>query len=245
VEGGIEEIIIVATPEGKPIYEDYFNNGVNKVRKLLRSQGKLDRYEPIQAVLDLPKITVIEQDPSFPYGNGSPFASAHDFVYKEDAFLAIYSDDVILGGEGAVKALIGAYQKNPDADAIIAAQEVEGKEIEKYASVKFHAGSQELETLIEKPKQEEAPSQLASYGRYLLTPKIFKFLLPENIGKDHELWTADAIDMLIKAGGKVMAAQAKGTWYTTGDPANYFTTLLRYSLDNESYAQPALAALSK
>ena len=76
VEAGIQEIIIVATPEGKPIYEDYFNNSVNRIRKQLASQGKEDRYEPVQHVLDFPKITVIEQDQSYPYGNGSPIASA-------------------------------------------------------------------------------------------------------------------------------------------------------------------------
>ncbi len=79
-EAGIQEIIIVATPEGKAIYEDYFNNSVNRIRKLLRSQEKLDRYDSVQAVLDLPKITVIEQDPSYPYGNGSPVASARKFI---------------------------------------------------------------------------------------------------------------------------------------------------------------------
>src|SRR5690606_4354815 len=84
-EAGIEEIIIVATPEGKPIYEDYFNNSVNRIRKQLASQGKEDRYEPVQHVLDFPKIVVITQDPSLPYGNGSPVASAQKFVEEEEA----------------------------------------------------------------------------------------------------------------------------------------------------------------
>ena len=83
VEAGIEEIIIVATPEGKPIYEDYFNNSVNRIRKQLAVQGKEDRYAPVQHVLDYPKIIVIEQDPSFPYGNGSPIASAQKFLESE------------------------------------------------------------------------------------------------------------------------------------------------------------------
>ena len=95
VAAGIEEIIIVATAEGKPIYEDYFNNSVNRIRKQLASQGKEDRYEPVQKVLDFPKITVITQDPALPYGNGSPIASAANFLTKEEAFLVLYSDDVI------------------------------------------------------------------------------------------------------------------------------------------------------
>ena len=89
MEAGIEEIILVATPEGKPIYEDYFNNSVNRIRKQLSSQGKEERYEPVQHVLDYPKIIVIEQDPSLPYGNGSPVASAQKFLEGEEAFLVM------------------------------------------------------------------------------------------------------------------------------------------------------------
>ena len=75
VAGGIKEIIIVATHEGKPIYEDYFNNPCEKIYKQLASQNKLDRFESVREVLDLADITVIEQDPELPYGNGSPIAN--------------------------------------------------------------------------------------------------------------------------------------------------------------------------
>ena len=104
-EAGIEEIIIVSTPEGKPIYEDYFNNSVNRIRKQLQAQGKEDRYEPVQHVLDFPKIVVITQDPSLPYGNGSPVASAKDYVDGEEAFLVLYSDDVVFGKPGDAKTM--------------------------------------------------------------------------------------------------------------------------------------------
>ena len=97
IEAGITEIIIVATPEGKPIYEDYFNNAVNHIRKQLIAQGKIDRYSPIQEILDYPKITVIEQDQSYPYGNGSPIASARKFIRDDEAFIVAYSDDVVFG----------------------------------------------------------------------------------------------------------------------------------------------------
>ena len=245
VQAGIEEIIIVATPEGKPIYEDYFNNSVNRIRKQLASQGKDDRYAPVQEILDFPKIVVIEQDPSLPYGNGSPIASARNFLMKEEAFLALYSDDVVFGEEGAAKALIDAYEADPSAEAVVAVQEVPGAEIEKYASVKFKKGSKvEMETMIEKPKEAEAPSQLASYGRYLLKPSIFQYLTPENTGKDAELWTADAIDRVARSGKKVLVAEAKGRWWTTGDPANYFMAHLKYVLDNESYAKEVCEAVN-
>ncbi len=223
VSAGIKDIIIVATPDGKKVYEDYFNNPVEKIHKLLESQGKAERFDPVKAVLEMADITVIEQDPALPYGNGSPFASAKPYLNENEAFLALYSDDVVFGGKGAVRALLDAFEEKPEADAIISVQKVEGAEIEKYASVKFKDGSEELEQLIEKPKVAEAPSQLASYGRYLLTPKVLEYLIPKNTGKDNELWTADAIDRTAKNGGKVYVTEAKnGIWYTTGDPANYF-----------------------
>ncbi len=240
VQAGIEEIIIVATPEGKPIYEDYFNNSVNRIRKQLASQGKSDRYEPVQHVLDFPKIVVIEQDPSLPYGNGSPFVSAKSFLMKEEAFLAMYSDDVVFGQIGDAKTLVDEYAQNREAEAIIMGQEVKGKEIEKYASVKFKPGTKELDLLVEKPKQADAPSQLASYGRYLLKPSIFRYLTPENIGKDAELWTADGIARLAKT-DKVLVAKSKGEWVTTGDPANYFLAHLKYVMAGEPYADEVKA----
>jgi len=228
---GIEEIILVATPEGKPIYENYFFNKSEKVKELLDKQGKSERFLPVEQVLTgLPKIRVIVQDPSLPYGNGAPIASARDYIGDNEAFVALYSDDIVLGGEGAVKALIEAYDEHPDAAAVIGVQEVEGREIEKYGSVKFKDGSQEVERVIEKPKMEEAPSQLASYGRYLLTPAVFEYLNPDETGKDGELWTADAVDKLASHGKKVFTAEAKnGIWYTTGDPAAYLAAQIKYA----------------
>ena len=88
ISAGIEEIIIVATPAGRPIYDDYFHKEVPQIKALLEKQGKADRYEPVREVLeDFPKITVIEQDPNLPYGNGSPIASAREFINDDEAFV--------------------------------------------------------------------------------------------------------------------------------------------------------------
>ena len=235
VEAGIKEIIIVATPEGTPMYEDYFNNSVNRIRKQLASQGKEDRYAPVQHVLDFPKITVITQDPSYPYGNGSPIASARPFIRDDEAFLAIYSDDVVFG-DSAVKDLINAFETHPDAAAIIAGQLVPHEEIKKYASIDFDETTEQLNGLVEKPAPENAASDLASYGRYLLTPEIFQYLDPKLTGLDGELWTADAIARLIPT-GRVYVKKTSGTWMTTGDPKNYFLAHLNYVLNNEEYGE--------
>lgn len=234
-QAGIEEIIIVATPEGKPIYEDYFNNSVNRIRKQLTSQGKADRYEPVQAILDFPKIIVITQDESLPYGNGSPVASAQKFVEGEEAFLVLYSDDMIFGNPGDAKILVDSYKKNPDAEAIIMSQEVEPEVVDKYGIISFVKDTKnELDTIIEKPDIGTEPSRLASYGRYLLKPSIFEFLNPGNIGKDGELWTVDAITQVSRT-KKVLVEKSQGEWMTTGDPENYFRSHLKFVMEREKY----------
>ena len=237
VEAGIEEIIIVSTPEGKPIYEDYFNNNVNRIRKQLAAQGKEDRYEPVQEVLDYPKITVITQDPSLPYGNGSPVVSATAFVESEKAFLVIYSDDVVFGKPGDAKLMVDAYEADPSVDGIIMSQEVDPEVVNKYGIISFRTGSDELlDNIIEKPEIGEAPSNLASYGRYLLTPKVFEHLVAGNSGKDGELWTVDAITKIAKM-GKVLVEKTKGQWLTTGDPENYFKAHLKFVIEQEKYGK--------
>lgn len=239
---GIEDIIIVTTPEGRPIYEDYFGNAVNHVYKQLRQQHKLERYKEVEKVLRLPKIRIIEQDQALPYGNGSPIVSARQFIADDEAFVVCYSDDIVLGASD-VKALIESFAVHPDADAIIMTQEVAEKEVSKYGIVSLK-DDRLLDNIIEKPEVEAAPSTLASYGRYLLTPKIFDYLLPNKTGKDGELWTVDGITEIARV-GKVYVETTAGQWRTTGDPRNYFLAQLEYVLDNEPYADEVRAFISQ
>lgn len=234
VAAGIEEIIIVATPEGRPIYEDYFLSSATRVRKLLKAQGKAERYVSIEEVLNLPKITVIEQDQSFPYGNGSPVASAQDYIQDDEAFVVVYSDDVVFGSSD-VKTLIDSYEKHPDAKAIIIAQEMPREVLNKYGIVRLmDDGRMVLRNIVEKPKIEDAPSNLTSYGRYLLTPEVFQYLNPKNTGLDGELWTVDAITKMA-VDGEVYVEKTRGEWVTTGDPKNYAIASLKFALaDKES-----------
>lgn len=242
-EAGIEEIIIVATPEGKPIYEDYFNNSVNRIRKQLQTQGKEDRYEAVQQVLDFPKIVVITQDPSLPYGNGSPVASARAFVEGEEAFLVLYSDDVVFGKPGDAKTMVEVYEKDPSVEGIIMAQEVDPGVVDKYGIISFSAGTTDrLDNIVEKPDKDKAPSHLASYGRYLLKPSIFEFLTPTNLGKDAELWTVDAITQIAR-NKPVLVEKTQAMWMTTGDPENYFMAHLKFVMENEKYGPKVKEAL--
>ena len=237
VDAGIDEIIIVATPntKSKEIYDDYFHNPSENVKALLDKQGKSERFEPVQKVLNFPKITVIEQDPTLPYGNGSPIVSAKDFVKDDEAFVVLYSDDLILG-QGDVKTLIEEHRAHPEAKAVIAAQEMPEEVWNKYGMIALKENGT-LSHIVEKPKTPDlSPSNLTSYGRYLLTPEVFNYLVPTNTGLDGELWTVDAITKLAEH-GDVIVARSRGKWITTGDPKNYFMALLEYVLAETDYAE--------
>ena len=99
-----------------------------------------------------------------------------------------------------------------------------------------------LHNIVEKPKIEEAPSNLTSYGRYLLTPDVFQYLDPKNIGLDNELWTVDAITRMVKD-GNVYVEKTQGQWMTTGDPKNYFLTGLYYAKHYEDFGKDLESAI--
>ena len=242
VAADIKEIIIVATPEGKPIYEDYFNNAVNHIRKQLRAQGKDERYDVVREVLDFPKIRIIVQDPALPYGNGSPIVSARDYIADDEAFIAIYSDDMVFGASDTLD-LCKAFEKYSDAKAIIMGQEVTSDVVDKYGIISLKNGKY-LDNIVEKPAIGQAPSNLASYGRYLLTPEVFDYLKPNMTSLDDELWTVDAITKMA-AQGNVYVVKTKGQWMTTGDPKNYFLAHLKYILDYEDYGDAVRSEMTK
>lgn len=230
---GITDIIIVTTPHsmGKAIYEDYFHGKSENVKALLDKQGKSERFEPVQEVLNFPNITVIEQDANLPYGNGSPFVSAKPYLADDEAFVGLYSDDIVLGSSD-VKTLIEAYDKNPDAKAIIVAQEMPDEVLHRYGIIALKDQEKRtLDHIVEKPK-ENAPSNLTSYGRYLLTPEVFDHF--DKTGLDGELWTVDAITELAKL-GNVYVVNSGGKWLTTGDPKNYILAQLTEAMEHEDW----------
>ena len=162
------------------------------------------------------------------------------FTLFRVAFIAIYSDDVVFGASDTL-ALCQAFDKNPDAKAIIMAQEVDRSVVDKYGIISLKDGDK-LDNIVEKPSVENTPSTLASYGRYLVTTEIFDYLKPGNEGLDNELWTVDAITKMAEI-GDVCVVKTKGQWVTTGDPKNYFLAHLKYVLDYEDYADAVRKAI--
>lgn len=232
IEAGIKEIILVATKKGKPIYEDYFHDPAENIRRLMIEQGKAERFEPVAEILDFPKITVIEQDPQLPYGNGSPVASARPYIDDDEAFVVLFSDDVVYGSSD-VQTMMDGYREHPEAEAIIVAQEMPREVLNRYGIIRLKdEQAMLLSNIVEKPRIEDAPSNLTSYGRYLLTPKVFDYLDPKNIGLDDELWVVDAITKMAES-GDVYVEKTKGQWVTTGDPQNYYAALEQFMKFNK------------
>ena len=131
--------------------------------------------------------------------------------------------------------MVDLYEQHRDVEGIIMSQEVSENVVDKYGIISLKEGTtNELDNIIEKPEVGQAPSRLASYGRYLLKPSIFDFLNPANLGKDSELWTVDAITHVAKS-KRVLVGHTKGEWMTTGDPENYFKAHLKFVMDYKKY----------
>lgn len=246
-EAGIEEIIIVVR-EWHSLFEDYFFKPADNIKELLIMQNKVDRFLEVEKVLKMNNIKFVMQDPKLPYGNGSPVLSAKRFLNEGEPFALLFGDDMVLtyGKKGAVAQLIEFYEANP-CDAVMAVQKVPKKEFDRYAMVKPKAqdhvnGFGVIESLIEKPEPDKAPSDLAGYGRMILSYKIFDYLTANATGKDDELWLQDANDKLSR-NGTYMYKVVDGKWMTTGDPARYLQVQLEYYLAHPRYGTHALEIL--
>lgn len=226
---GIDEVVIVAAPGEVTKFEDFFYGRATNIKSLMVRQGKLDRWDKVKQVFSLPRITVLPQDDRLPYGNGRPILTAKDLLKDEDAFVVMWGDDLVLSEVSAVKQIVDDFVADP-CDGILAVQKVPWEEVDRYGMVKLKEDIHNLvETVIEKPKRDQAPSNLASYGRYVLTPKIFEYLKPNSIGLDDELWLQDANDKLAKH-GRVRVKVVDGEWLTTGDPLRYMKAHLKFML---------------
>jgi UTP--glucose-1-phosphate uridylyltransferase len=242
-DAGIEEVIIIAAPAEVTKFEDYFYGSATNIRTLMIRQGKLDRWEKVEKVFKLPKITIVPQDDRLPYGNGRPVLTAKDLVEGDEAFVVLFGDDLVLSKESSVKQIIEKFNSGEN-DGVIGAQKVTKAELSKYGIVKIAEGSEDqVEYLVEKPAPEEAPSNLAAYGRYVLTPKVFDYLKADATGKDGELWIADAIDEVAKS-GVVRVKAIDGEWMTTGDPFNYMKAHIKFMLHSEKYGEDLKSFIS-
>jgi UTP--glucose-1-phosphate uridylyltransferase len=126
--------------------------------------------------------------------------------------------------------------------AVVAAQSVPRAEINRYGAIALKPGRQplELESVVEKPDPEHAPSTLAQLGRFVLSPKVVDLLLQAKVGRGEELYLTPAIHQLSK-NDRVLVHEIEGTWHTTGDPLRFMKANVEYMLKTPEFG-PEFAA---
>lgn len=239
VEAGIQDIILVTKWDKKPL-EDHFDHNWALVNEL-RESGKLKQLEEITRISDMANFVYIRQ--KGPYGNGTPVLSASSLVHNEP-FIYVWGDDLVRSKVSFTKQMIEDHQCH--GHLMIGVQKVEREMVTRYGIVKLRPNSAEIEDIIEKPSIDEAPSQLADFGRMILNQDIVDILREIPLGKDNELWIVDAIRLYVKRGGIFLAKKVdNGEWLTTGDPLNYLKAVIKYALDREDIGSDLKEFLKK
>lgn len=234
VAAGITDIIFV-TRRGNHVLEEHFDSNIELERQL-ETAGKKDKLELLKNINHLAHFYYVRQTRDMPYGNGTPILAAKDFI-GDEPFVYVFTDDLVDSKVGATQQLIDAFHKAKDPVAVLGVQEMPPEVLHLYGVVKPKKGEKtnttmRVETVIEKPAPGKAPTNLAQFGRFVLTPDVIKTLEKQPLGKDGELWLTDALLTLAKK-KNVYAKAIEGTWYTTGDPLNYLKTTLAFALKHE------------
>lgn len=235
VNSGIKDIILV-TRFGNHIMEDYFDNRY-ELEAQLEQTGKMERLEMVRNIPQMANFVYVRQKSHLPYGNGSPLLAVKELIDDDEAFVYMFGDDLTLSNSDipVTKQLIDVFHKYNPA-AIFAVQEVPDSEVHKYGTVKYKENAKykyEIEKQIEKAPKEEAPSNMAQFGRFVFSYKVIEEIEKTPLGKGDELWVTDMNNNLAQKGEMVIAQPVDGTWYTTGDPLAYIKTTLRFSLERD------------
>ncbi len=231
VEAGIKDIILVTKWDKKPL-EDHFDYNW-ALQKELENGGKEKRKEEIIRISEMANFIYVRQ--KGPYGNGTPVLSAASLVENEPFFF-VFGDDLVKSKTSFSKAMVEDYNKL--GKPMVGVQEVEKSEVDRYGVVKLKKDSMQMEDIVEKPSVEEAPSQLAAFGRMILNQDIVDILKNTPLGKGNELWLIDAIKEYINKNGDFYAKKVEdGEWLTTGDPLNYLKAILKYAQDRDDIGQ--------
>jgi UTP--glucose-1-phosphate uridylyltransferase len=233
VDSGIKEIIIITRP-GFKTFNDYFSRN-KKLEDTLKDTGKTELAESIKNISKMAKIRFRPQDKSLPYGNGSPILAAKKFLDKDESFVYMFGDDMTLADKPVTQQLIDVYkEQNPK--AVLAVQEVPLWEVSKYGVVTYKTNvpyKYEIESIVEKPAMEKAPSRMAQFGRFVLSYDVVIEAEKRQLGKGNELWLTDILNNIAQRGEKVIAQPIDGEWLTTGDPLRFIQTTLKFAMKRE------------
>lgn len=237
VDSGIEDIIIV-TRLGQSSLENHFDSNL-ELEHMLSQNGKTVLLEKVRQVSQMANVIYVRQRKHLPYGNGTPLVTVKDLINKNERFVYMFGDDLVLSKTPCAKQLMD-YSDTKDNSVVAAVQEVPSDEVNRYGIYQLAKGSKDRAVgVVEKPEPKDAPSRLAQFGRFVLNHKIIDILDDHyqdgKLGIGNELWLTDAI-MEYARKNPVYVARIKGEWMTTGDPLRYMKTQVRYAL-----ARPDLA----
>lgn len=233
VESGIEEILII-TNSNKHCMENHFDRSYELESRLLES-NKQEEYNMICDIANMANIYYVRQKQ--PKGLGHAILCAKSFI-GDDPFAVLLGDDVVENHDGkpALKQLIDTY--NAVQASVVGVQTVADDDVSKYGIVEPAKGENvenkrvKLRSMVEKPSKEDAPSNMAVLGRYVLTPEIFDYLETQEPGAGGEIQLTDAIKNLMIS-QSVYAYDFEGIRYDVGDKFGFIKATVEYALERE------------
>lgn len=231
VASGIEDIMIVSG-RGKRAIEDHFDKSY-ELEETLEKREKLKVLEEMRSISQLANIHYIRQKE--PRGLGHAIYCARRFIGNEP-FAVMLGDDIVQSQDKpCLKQMIDMYDKYNC--SIVGVQEVPNEDVSKYGIIGIESNSEDdrsfhINTLVEKPTLEEAPSNYAVMGRYILEPEIFSILENQEPGAGGEIQLTDAIRTLneIKS---VMGYHFEGIRYDVGDKFGFIKAQIDFALRRE------------
>jgi UTP--glucose-1-phosphate uridylyltransferase len=242
VASGIEDIIIISG-RGKRSIEDYFDQSYELEDALLKKNKQL-LFDEVQKISSLANIHYIRQKE--PKGLGHAIYCARSFV-GDEPFAVLLGDDIVKSSKPCLKQLIDVFNRYHS--SIVGVQQVLEDEVSKYGIIK-PKGSEidenviNIETLVEKPKKEEAPSRFAIMGRYVLRPEIFDILkdLPPDSGGEIQL--TDAINKM-NYSQAVYAYQFHGQRYDIGNKVGFIRATIDFALQRQDLCDEVIRYLKE
>lgn len=228
VNSGIEEILII-TGRNKRAIEDHFDKSV-ELEQELENHSKDEMLSVIKDISNMANIYYIRQKE--PKGLGHAINCARTFVGNEP-FAVMLGDDVVDSEVPCLKQLIDCY--NEYKTTILGVQDVPKKDVSKYGIIRamnIEERVYKVKDMMEKPKPEEAPSNIAILGRYIITPNIFDVLDNTKPGKGGEIQLTDALKTLMNSEA-MYAYNFKGRRYDVGDKLGFLEANIEYALKRE------------
>jgi UTP--glucose-1-phosphate uridylyltransferase len=241
VASGIEDIIIV-TGRGKRAIEDHFDKSY-ELEETLAKKGKYEQLEEVQGISKLANIHYIRQKE--PLGLGHAISCASRFI-GDEPFAVLLGDDIVHSPEKpCLKQLIDVYERYNS--SVIGVQEVPKQDVSKYGviSINNHEmdnGVFHINDLVEKPKLEDAPSNYAIMGRYVLRPEIFEILENQTPGAGNEIQLTDAIKKL-NGQQMVIGYEFEGERHDVGDKFGFIKATVEFALERDDLKQQVIEYL--